>query len=207
MGLRFRYNGCLYNAYVKDSKLTVAFMPWLTVEQPLPFVKEDFMISHTYPISNVALLLESDSGNLLIAWFTGGRSIYKPEAGKLRLMAHTNFNINVFRDSVIEVLETGVVKNQLQTHITRTHLYPLNTYFIKGNPNWAILDIPDEQCGFVMDVRKNPVIVKKLITGGENYPGFLRMGKSLVEIGNDSGVLVDPYIIEQPVVGDYTYNL
>ena len=207
MGLRFRYNGCLYNAYVKDSKLTVAFMPWLTVEQPLPFVKEDFMISHTYPISNVALLLESDSGNLLIAWFTGGMSIYKPEAGKFRLMAHTNFNINVFRDSVIEVLETGVIKNQLQTHITRTHLYPLNTYFIKGNPNWAILDIPDEQCGFVMDVRKNPVIVKKLITGGENYPGFLRMGKSLVEIGNDSGVLVDPYIIEQPVVGDYTYNL
>ena len=91
MGLRFRYNGCLYNAYVKDSKLTVAFMPWLTVEQPLPFVKEDFMISHTYPISNVALLLESDSGNLLIAWFTGGMSIYKPEAGKFRLMLRINY--------------------------------------------------------------------------------------------------------------------
>lgn len=207
MGLRFRHNGTIYNAYVKDQRLVVKFTPWLEASTELSFVKEDFMIDHTFPISNVALLLESESGNLLIAWFTGGMSIYKPINNKYRVLAHTNFNIKTFQEEALETLDTGIVKNQLQTHITRTHLYPLSTYFVKNNPNYFILDIPDEGCGFVGDVRKNASIVKKLITGGENYPGFLRLPKSLIEIGRDGDVLVDPYIIEQPTAREYTYNL
>lgn len=207
MAIRFKDNGCLYKAYVKDKELYVEFSPQVVVKRPLPFVKEDFMINYTFPISNVALLLESDSGNILIAWFTGGMSIYQPLGNKWRLMAHTNFNIYTFRDDIADVLDNGAVQSRLQVYVTRTHIHSLQTLFLKDYPGYAVLDIPDRECGFLINVDMNLRIVREIITGAENYPGFQRGFKTLSLIGSDGCALVAPYIIEQPEGCSYTFNL
>lgn len=207
MAVRFREVGCLYKAYVKDKELYVEFAPGITVHQPLQFVKEDFMISHTFPCSNVALLLESESGNLLVAWFTGGMSIYTPVGNKLRMIAHTNFNIYTFRDAVMTTCDNGLVQSGTKFHITRTHLYRLQTYFPKDHPDIVIFDIPDGQCGFVVNINRNFKAVGEILVGTDNYPGFIRDGKVLSKIGSEDKPLIGTYIIEQPENYNFSYNL
>lgn len=207
MAIRFREVGCLYKAYVKDKELFVEFAPNVIVHRPLPFVKEDFLISHTFPVSNVALLLESESGNLLVAWFTGGMSVYMPVGNKLRMMAHTNFNIYNFRDEIATTCDNGLVQSGTKYHITRTHLYRLQSYFLKEYPNLVVFDIPDGQCGFLIDIQKNFKAVGEVIAGTDNYPGFIREGKVLSKISDEDKPLLGTYIIEQPENGKFTYNL
>lgn len=207
MGLRFKETGSIYKSYVKDKELYVEFAPGIVVHKPLPFVKEDFLIDHVFPCSNVAILLESKTGNILIAWFTGGMSIYRPVGTKWRLMAHTNFNINEFRDSVCDTCENGVIQSGTVIHVTRTYLYPLRTYFPKEYPNISIWDVPDGKCGFVVPIDKNFKAVAEVLAGTSEFPGFLRDNQVLSKIGSDSSPLVGTYIIEQPENGEFTFNL
>lgn len=207
MAIRFRETGCLYKARVENKELYVEFAPGIVVHRPLNFVKEDFLIDHTFPNSNVALLLESATGNLLIAWFTGGMSIYRPVGNKWRLMAHTNFNVYTFRDGICNTCENGLVQSGTDYHITRTHLYPLQTYFLKEYPDLVIFDIPDGGCGYVVSLQKNIKAITEILAGSDDYPGFLRNRQTISKIGSESTPLVGTYIIEQPENGRYTFNL
>lgn len=207
MGLRFSETGSIYKSYVKDKELYVEFAPNIVVHRPLPFVKEDFLIDHIFPCSNVAILLESKTGNILIAWFTGGMSIYRPVNDKWRLMAHTNFNINTFRDGICNTCENGIIQSKQMVHVTRSYLYPLRTYFLKEYPNISIWDISDRGCGYVVPIEENLKVITEVLAGTDDYPGFLRNGEVLTQIGSNSAPLTGTYIIEQPKDCEFTFNL
>lgn len=204
MGVRFNKSGCIFNCYVKDKVLHIKFKDDLEITTPCNFVSEDFMISHTWPVSNVCLLCEAENGDLLIAWFSGGMAVYRPNGIKYRLIARTGFDINSLIADKMEVITNGCIKKEYKTLITRTLLYPIHTYFIKGNNNYVVLDLFDLVSALVVDVRKNPEIVQKFAFGGKDYPGFLRVENTIVEFATRY-VVQDPHVIKQ--AGSDTYSI
>lgn len=206
MGIRFRPDGTIFKAFVKDQVLHVEFMPGLEITYPMNFVKEDFMISHTWQQSNVCLLLESSSGMLMVGWFTGSIKLLKPYGERYRYIAFTAFNIKELIDANLDVINAGCIKREKGLKVTRTNIYPLTSYMIKGNERYIILDPCDKCDGFVLDTNLNKRFVKELAFAVHDYPGYLRIPGNLTLMGEDWHTLEQPYVIEQPD-DFYSFNL
>ena len=206
MGMRFNKSGCIFEAYAKNQELHVVFEPGLEIVHPLPFIKEDFLISHTWQISNVCLLCESESRDLLIAWFTGTIAVYRPVGDRYRFIAMSGFDIDTFKYTYLNVYPTGTIEDRLRQYVTRTSLYDLNCYMVKGNDEKVIIDPFDTMNGYVIDVEKNIWILNELATGSPQTPGFRRLDDTLVLIYKNTQ-LVNPYIIKQSDDLHYSYNL
>jgi hypothetical protein len=206
MGIRLRPDGTIFKAWVKDKVLHVEFMPGLEITYPVPFVKEDFLISHTWQQSNVCLLIESTSGMLMVGWFTGSIKLLKQCGERYRYMAFSAFNIQELIDANLTVINAGCVKREKGLKVTRTNIYPLTNYMIKGNDNYIILDTCDKCDGFVLDTSLNKRFIEELAFAVHDYPGYLRVPGNLQIIGDDWHTLVQPYVIEQPV-DMYSFNL
>ena len=181
MGIKLSQTGSIYNASVKDKILRISFGDVFEVKTELPFVKEDFEINNNWSVSNIALLLTAQSGNLLVGWFTGGISILEPVGGNYRAISMNGFNIPTFIDETFDIIHAGVAKGRLRYYVTKSDLYPIISYIPKDSSirDYMIIEPQDLGNPIIVRISQNTEMVGELIHGNESYPGYRRIGETL----------------------------
>ena len=199
MAIRLREDGAIYPCIVKDRKLIITFAPDLVVEHPLTIVKEDFEISHSFPVCNTCMVCESkSSGNLIVAFFTGELRVYSKVDNKFRMLAASSFNINEIMQQYFDVFLIGRTKQEISDEDMKySDVYYMREYVFKENPNKWLIDTADTYSPVVIDADKNSWFVVAVAAGNVNTPVLLRHGDKLFNM-DESMTLSDPYYIEQP---------
>lgn len=206
MGIRLRFDGGIYPCVVKDQKLIITFAPNLTVEHPVTIVKEDFEISHTFPVCNTCMVCESkSSGNLIVAFFTGELRVYSRVGSKYRMLAASSFNIDEIMNMYFDVYLIGRTKQSVtEEDMKYSDVYYMREFISKDNPNIWLIDTADTFSPVVIDANKNSWFVIAVAAGNTKTPVLLRHGDKLFNM-DESMTLSDPYYIEQP--SKWSFNL
>lgn len=206
MGIRLRTDGAIYPCTIKDQKLIINFSPNLVIEHPLPIVKEDFEISHTFTVCNTCMLCESkSSGNLIVAFFTGELRVYSRVGSKYRMMAASSFDIDEIISNYFDVNLIGRTKQAITDEDMKySDVYYMREYIYKNNPDIWLIDTADTFSPVVIEASKNNWFVIAVAAGNVNSPVLLRHGDKLFNM-DESITLSDPYYIEQP--HKWSFNL
>lgn len=206
MGLRLRVDGSIYPCIVKDKKLIMTFAPNLVIEHPLPIVKEDFEISHTFPFCNTCMLCESKTtGNLIVGFFTGELRVYSRVGSKYRMMAASSFDIDEIMRQYFDIYLIGRTKQTITaSDMKYSDVYYMREFISKENQNIWLIDTADTYSPVVIDASKNGWFVIAVAAGNTKSPVLLRHGDKLFNM-DESMTLTDPYYIEQP--NKWSFNL
>lgn len=199
MGVRLRTDGAIYPCIVKDQKLIITFAPNLVIEHPIPIVKEDFEISHTFEVCNTCMLCESKtSGNLIVGFFTGELRVYTKNGSKYRMLAASSFDIHDIMSKYFDIYLIGRTKQTVtEEDMKYSDVYYMREFVYKDDPNIWLIDTADTFAPVVIDARKNNWFVVAVAAGNTKSPVLLRHGDKLFNM-DESITLSDPYYIEQP---------
>lgn len=199
MGVRLRTDGAIYPCMVKDQKIIFNFAPNLIIEHPLPMVKEDFEISHSFEVCNTCLVCESvSSGNMLVAFFTGEIRVYSRVGSKYRMLAAGSFDINEIMSQYFDIHYIGRTKQAItEEDMKYSDVFYMREFIYKKDSNIWLIDTADTFSPVVIDASKNSWFVIAVAAGNSQSPVLLRHGDKLFNM-DESITLSDPYYIEQP---------
>lgn len=182
MGYRFIPNGAIFPCCVVDKKLCIHINDDIQLTWDVPFVKEDFTISHTWAISNVCMCMESNSGNLLVGWFTGDMKILKPlgQNSGYKLIAHKDFDFKNLFDEYFDRYDIGVCRSNIYIEHRYSSEYYMAEYVYKKDRRIAILDPTDAGGAIVCNIEDNPELLDLFVTGDRLRPACIRLGESIM---------------------------